>query len=102
MIPDDTTRPGLPGYSRARFKKTRDLRELTRRFWHGVIGGLALLSPMSIMVLLTSLLTVSVATLLFAGLCALSLEVESVQLISATAAYAAVLVVVVGTTTGSS
>jgi len=105
MIPYDIDTPELPRYSRARFKKTRELREVTERLWYGIIGGLALIIPMLVMVLhntlLTSLLTVSVATLLFAGFCAMSFEVDSPQLVAATAAYAAVLVVFVGTTTSS-
>ncbi|TVY39656.1 hypothetical protein LOCC1_G008226 [Lachnellula occidentalis] len=105
MTPDDADAPELPGHSRGHYKKTRELREVTERLMYGIVGGLALIGPMLVMVLhntvLTSLLTVSVATILFAGLSALYLEIGPMQLIGATAAYAAVLVVFVGTTNPS-
>lgn len=105
MAPDDAEAPELPGHSRGQYRKTRELREVTERLMCGIVGGLALIAPMLVMVLhgtvLASLLTVSVATILFAGAGALYLEVGPVQLIGATAAYAAVLVVFVGTTNPS-
>lgn len=105
MAPDDAEAPELPGHSRGQYRKVRELREVTERLMCGIVGGLALIAPMLVMVLhgtvLASLLTVSVATILFAGAGALYLEVGPVQLIGATAAYAAVLVVFVGTTNPS-
>ncbi|TVY89481.1 hypothetical protein LAWI1_G008352 [Lachnellula willkommii] len=106
MEPDDSEAPELPGHSRGGDRKGRKLREVTERLMCGIIGGLALIAPMLIMVLhgsvLTALLTVSVATILFVVAGALYLDVGPVQLIGATAAYAAVLVVFVGSTNPSS
>jgi len=102
VVPDDAEAPQLPGHARGHWKKTRDLRAVTERLMYGILGGLALVVPMLVMVLhntvLTALLTVSVATILFAALCAFYAEIRPMQLVGATAAYAAVLVVFVGTT----
>lgn len=66
----------------------------------GLLGGLALITPMILMVLhkdtLTSLLTVSVATLVFPFLVAVYSHHRPLELFGVTAAYAAVLVVFVG------
>jgi len=74
----------------------------TERLIGAMFGGLALIGPMLIMVLKpsrdTSLITVSVATFLFAISVAVGAQ-DSLgkDVLAATAAYAAVLVVFVGT-----
>jgi hypothetical protein len=71
------------------------------RFIIGTLGGCALIVPMVVMVLhqsLTkSLITVSVAVVLFALVLSLVFETDNQDTITATATYAAVLVVFVGT-----
>jgi len=72
-----------------------------------MFGGLALIGPMLIMTLHpsrnTSLITVSVATFLFALLLALlARDSTGKDVLGATVAYAAVLVMFVGTSTTSS
>lgn len=91
----------LPEDSRSQRQREVERAELLQRLWMGVAGGLALIVPMLIMVLhrdlITTLLVASVSTLLFAGVLALrgqGLKGETV--LSAVAAYAAVLVVFVG------
>lgn len=74
----------------------------TGRILMAMFGGAALIGPMLIMTLHrslnTSLITVSVATILFALLLALyATDSEGKDVLAATAAYAAVLVVFVGT-----
>ncbi|KAN0115486.1 hypothetical protein V8E51_005030 [Hyaloscypha variabilis] len=74
----------------------------TGRILMALFGGAALIGPMLIMILHrslnTSLITVSVATFLFALLLALcATDSEGKDILAATAAYAAVLVVFVGT-----
>jgi VIT1/CCC1 family predicted Fe2+/Mn2+ transporter len=84
--------------------------KLRNRFWIkfavAMIGGTFLIVPMLIMTLhnslTTSLVTVSVAVILFALAIVLSSEVtgadpSQLELVVSTAAYAAVLVVFVGT-----
>lgn len=69
----------------------------------GLLGGLALISPMLLMVLhqdlLTTLLTVSVSTILFAGALAFFTRLQGETMLASVAAYAAFLVVFVGTNT---
>lgn len=64
-------------------------------------GGLSLILPMVIMrirqSLLKSLITVCVAVVLFAATISLVLRANNTETVMATAAYAAVLVVFVGT-----
>lgn len=71
------------------------------RFIVAFTGGLSLVVPMLIMRLgenLTkSLVTVSVAVLLFSGVTSIMFKASNVETLAATAAYAAVLVVFVGT-----
>lgn len=71
------------------------------RLWAALFVGVALIAPMLIMVLhstlVTTLVTSSVATLLFALLVALGSGWEDDKVVSAVAAYAAVMVVFVGT-----
>lgn len=74
------------------------------RFVVGTAGGCALIVPMVVMALdptLTkSLVTVSAAVLLFALVLGLVFETDNKDTITATATYAAVLVVFVGTSGG--
>lgn len=67
-------------------------------------GGLSLIVPMLIMRigenLTKSLVTTSVAVVLFAGITSLILRANNTETVAATATYAAVLVVFVGTSGG--
>jgi len=87
-------------------KEVREARErkdaISERLWMGAFGGVAVIAPMLIMSLhrdlKTSLITSSVATMLFALELALHGEnLKGQEVLGATAAYAAVLVVFVGT-----
>ncbi|KAF4625515.1 hypothetical protein G7Y89_g12652 [Cudoniella acicularis] len=74
------------------------------RLWMGVVGGIAVFGPMILMVLerptRTSLITVSAATMLFTlGLAFNAKTTSGKDVLAAVAAYAAVLVVFVGTST---
>ena len=76
----------------------------TQRIVMAMFGGAALIGPMLIMTLHpsrnTSLITVSVATFLFAlALAFIARDSAGKNVLAATAAYAAVLVVFVGTST---
>jgi hypothetical protein len=72
------------------------------RLWMGAFGGIALLGPMLLMVLkpsrTTSLSTVCVATTLFTLILAvMAKNLKGQEVLAATATYAAVLVVFIGT-----
>jgi hypothetical protein len=72
------------------------------RLWMGGFGGIALIGPMLLMVLHrdlnTSIITASVATVLFAIFLAVTARsLAGKDVLAAVAAYAAVLVVFVGT-----
>ena len=71
------------------------------RFIVAITGGLSLVIPMLVMrlgeTLAKSLTTVSVAVVLFSALTSLMFKASNVETLGATAAYAAVLVVFVGT-----
>lgn len=71
------------------------------RFIVAITGGLSLVIPMLVMrlgeSLPKSLTTVSVAVVLFSALTSLMFKASNVETLAATAAYAAVLVVFVGT-----
>ena len=71
------------------------------RFIVAITGGLSLVIPMLVMrlgeTLPKSLTTVSVAVVLFSALTSLMFKASNVETLGATAAYAAVLVVFVGT-----
>lgn len=71
------------------------------RFIIGTLGGCALIIPMVVMVLHSSLakslITVSIAVVIFALVLSLIFETDNKDTITATATYAAVLVVFVGT-----
>ena len=76
------------------------------RFIVGSLGGCALIVPIIIMVLHSSLtkslITVSVAVIMFALVISLVFETDNKDAITATATYAAVLVVFVGTSGAAS
>ena len=72
------------------------------RLWMGAFGGIALIGPVLLMSLQrdlkTSLITCSVATTLFTVVLAISgKNLKGQEVLAVTAAYAAVLVVFVGT-----
>lgn len=94
----------LPGKSRWEMRRSHEVRLFFERFTLGVFGGLAIIAPMLIMALSTSLLVslvvASVATMLFAVLLALPMlggELDGKTVLASVAAYAAILVVFVGT-----
>ena len=75
--------------------------DIVARFIVAITGGLSLVIPMLVMRLdehlKKSLITVSVAVILFSALTSLMFKASNVETLAATAAYAAVLVVFVGT-----
>ncbi|KAK0616196.1 hypothetical protein B0T14DRAFT_567817 [Immersiella caudata] len=92
----------LPGASRHDRHNVTTRRDYLERLGMGLAGGLALIIPMLIMVLqkdlVTTLVTTSVATMLFAGgLALLGTRLKGETVLASVAAYAAVLVVFVGT-----
>jgi hypothetical protein len=86
----------LYGHTRGKI----NLESLLLAFFTGIVGGLALLGPMLLMVLhkdlLTTLVTVSVAVIVFSAGMAYVMRRTGFKILTATAAYAAVLVVFVG------
>ena len=82
-------------------KDVSPLVDTLARFIVAITGGLSLVVPMLVMRvhehLKKSLITVSVAVLLFSALTSLMFKASNVETLAATAAYAAVLVVFVGT-----
>lgn len=100
QVPYDLNSPKLPGGSRGHVIQEKTTQLIAKRFGVALAGGLALLAPVIIMAvrktLLKSLLTVSVAVLLFCVAVAKFSHQKSVEILSLTAAYTAVLVVFVG------
>ena len=103
--PDDRTKfkEGyniLPGASRGHYNARIDLAFFWQRITMGFLGGLALIGPMLFMVLykdlLATLLTVSVSTIVFAAALAFFTQLRGETVLASVAAYAAVLVVFVG------
>lgn len=96
--------PGMSRYEIGDFIKTRKFLE---RLSLGIIGGMAIIVPMLVMALvnnfITSLVVTSVATILFAIVLALpplgsfGSDLDGQTVLGAVAAYAAILVVFVGT-----
>ncbi|KAG9185972.1 hypothetical protein G6011_02528 [Alternaria panax] len=82
-----------------------DFVERLYRFIRAAIGGLFLVGPMLVMAIgpstAKSLVTVSISVFLFAVVLTFGLEVTDVEGLVSTATYAAVLVVFVGSSTGS-
>jgi hypothetical protein len=103
-FPEPTEKYNEPigGTRRASFEKAR-LKAFTVRLGMAIIGGGLLIGPMWLMVLhkthYTALISTSVLVLIFGVIMAWVIE-DLVSVVSATAAYAAVLVVFVGTNTG--
>lgn len=94
----------LPGESRTEMRKRTEVRLFFERFTLGVFGGLAIIAPMLIMALsnslLVSLVVTSVTTMLFAVLLALPMiggALNGQTVLPSVAAYAAILVLFVGT-----
>ena len=87
-------------------KKEQKLKEFGERLLSAVVGGVALVAPLLIMTLRQTRVTCLVTTSVFVLIVALLLawfkgEAKSQDVIGATAAYAAVLVVLVGTSLSS-
>ena len=104
-------RPGLPSHQHLAITKTFKAQDNRSKFLSrltmALFGGAALIAPMLIMTLhptqLTTLLTTSVFVFVVAGVLAWLMEdAAGKDIVGATAAYAAVLVVFVGTGGGSS
>lgn len=97
----DFNDPILPGGSRRHLNRTRKMENFWERFYMAAFGGIALVGPMLIMVLhrgkATSLVTVSVSVLLFAIIISKYSTGTPEAVLGIVAAYAAVLVVFVGT-----
>ncbi|KUJ14306.1 uncharacterized protein LY89DRAFT_784274 [Mollisia scopiformis] len=103
QVPRDTSDPEMVGDARGWAKKREDRRGFIMRLWFGLGGGLASIAPMLIVIQHrdrnTALVTASVGMLLFAMFMAYYHERDAspFALVGATAAYAAVLVVLVST-----
>ncbi|OBT94061.1 hypothetical protein VE01_07149 [Pseudogymnoascus verrucosus] len=101
--PRDYADPEMIGDARAWTKKRARDASFYKRFWFGLAGGLALIAPMLLILLhhdrVTALATASVATVFFAVTMAFYHEADASPLapVGATAAYSAVLIVLVGT-----
>ncbi|OBT70322.1 hypothetical protein VE03_00191 [Pseudogymnoascus sp. 23342-1-I1] len=102
-IPRDHEDPGLISDGRGWIRETQRNASFQKRFWFGIAGGLALIAPMLLILLhhdkVTALATASVATVMFAVTMAFYHEADAspLALVGATAAYSAVLIVLVGT-----
>lgn len=101
--PDDLRDPTLIGTPRGSANELERLRDFLLRLGFGVLGGVALVGPMVLMILhntlVTQVATTGVATFLFA-VCMASYrgpDASPLAVVGTTAAYAAVLVVFVGT-----
>lgn len=94
-IATDGERPTLQ-----RIQQSSTVVDNIARFIIGVLGGGALLGPMIIMTFHKSqtarLITVSVAVLIFGFLLSVSTKAANQEILGATAAYAAVMVVYIG------
>lgn len=91
----------LPGRARSVANKEARRHLLMVRFFMAITGGLGLIVPMLVMTYFpgknVSVVTTIVAMLIFAGVITLGTNLAPDQVLGATAAYAAVLVVFVGT-----
>jgi uncharacterized membrane protein len=97
----DHDNPQLPGMSRTVARKASESKQLGIRFGMASAGGLVLIGPMLIMANLqtktASLVTTCIAMVLFAAGITFGTQLKPDQVLGATAAYAAVLVVFIGT-----
>jgi hypothetical protein len=100
-IARDHTDPQLPGLSRTVAHRASESEQLWVRFGMASAGGLILVVPMLIMANLgtktANLVTTCIAMFLFAAGITFGTRLKPDQVLGATAAYAAVLVVFVGT-----
>jgi hypothetical protein len=98
---DHARSPELPGRVRSVANEETRADRLMVRFLMAMIGGLALVIPMLVMTYFpgknVSVVTTSAAMLIFAAVITLGTQLAPDQVLGATAAYAAVLVVFVGT-----
>lgn len=98
---DHASSAELPGTARGMANEEARAERLTVRFLMAVTGGLALLIPMLVMTYFpgrnVSVVTTSVAMLIFAAMITFGTQLTPDQVLGTTAAYAAVLVVFVGT-----
>jgi hypothetical protein len=103
--PVDMGKLKMFGGSRTLMNQKEAFEQFLKRISMACIGGAFLIGPMLIMVLhqslLTTLLTASIGVATFGLIMALFLE-KPFDVLSGTAAYAAVLVVFVGTSSGGS
>jgi hypothetical protein len=93
--------PVLPGVPRTVAIKANKSKNLALRFSMASAGGLSLIVPVLVMAnvpgIVSSLVTTCIAMLIFAIGITLGTDLKPDQVLGATAAYAAVLVVFVGT-----
>ncbi|KAK0702412.1 hypothetical protein B0H67DRAFT_614301 [Lasiosphaeris hirsuta] len=106
-VPDDFEAPALAGGSRGSAKARREADLFALRLWFSLLGGLALTVPVLVMVLYKGgenvpLITTSVSTILFAVAMANFSTQPPWNLVATTAAYVAVLVVFVGSSSSPS
>lgn len=104
-VAQDFSNPRLPGISKTLAHEASESEQLWVRFSIASAGGLILIIPMLIMANLesktASLVTTCVAMLTFAAGVTLRTQLKPDQVLGATAAYAAVLVVFVGTSSST-
>lgn len=100
-IARDHDHPMLPGVARTAAIKAEKSKHLLSRFSMAPAGGLSLVVPVLVMANIpgktSSLVTTCVAMLIFAISITIGTDLKADQVLGATAAYAAVLVVFVGT-----
>lgn len=94
--------PSLRELNQHRRRRRAEMKALIQRIFMGLFGGIALICPVLIMALVpsqnTNLITVSIATILFAIILAIgATDSTGKDILAATAAYTAVLVVFFGT-----
>ncbi|KAM0715714.1 hypothetical protein Q7P37_009214 [Cladosporium fusiforme] len=97
----DAEEPQLPGLGRLAKVVADERSTKHRRLYYAIGGGMALVLPMLVMVLVPgrtcSLVTTTACVLAFACVVALGSDLKPQEILGVTAAYAAVLVVFVGT-----
>lgn len=99
--PEDAVLPPIDSRTRLYHNKEKKLKGFFERLYMAIFGGISLVGPMVLMVLykhpLTPLLTVSISVFVFALAMAIFSTEKPGTVLAAVAAYAAVLVVFVGT-----
>ena len=100
-LPYDSKRPQLRGIGRNKANKAEHEKRMVVRFSMAALGGMLLVVPTIIMAttpgLTSSLVTTCISMLVFAVLIAWRTDLGPNEILATTAAYAAVLVVFVGT-----